>query len=357
MAQWDDLRETNVHRIYASFGGDVSRIRTPDAINMISHFRVVVVGLLVMTISAKAASAQSFDLVGTRALGMGGAFVAVADDASATWWNPAGLPNSLIVDGIAEGSTGRLRNSGDPPISDRTGSEWTSGGVAFALPVLAASYFRTRESRLEPAIAGALQGRENDGTARVGRSLLLHQFGLSLAHSLGDAVVVGATVRVIRGTLSTLNPAEGDPDAVFGALGDIDGASKTEADVDVGVLVRASRLRVGLATRNLTTPSFRASDGATWALERQARLGMAIMSMPAAPDARIGWWRSIPICGAKTRRSANGATSPPAASAGSRRGASACAAASAPARRAMPGRRCPAAQAWRSLLGSGSRPA
>jgi hypothetical protein len=89
---------------------------------------------------------------------------------------------------------------------------------------------------------------------------------------------VGATVRVIRGTLSTLNPAEGDPDAVFDALGDIDGPSETEADVDVGVLVRASRLRLGLATRNLTTPSFRASDGATWALERQARLGMAIVS-------------------------------------------------------------------------------
>jgi len=29
--------------------------------------------------------------VGARALGMGGAFVAVADDASACYWNPAGL--------------------------------------------------------------------------------------------------------------------------------------------------------------------------------------------------------------------------------------------------------------------------
>ena len=29
--------------------------------------------------------------VGARALGMGGAFVAVADDATATYWNPAGL--------------------------------------------------------------------------------------------------------------------------------------------------------------------------------------------------------------------------------------------------------------------------
>ena len=32
--------------------------------------------------------------VGARALGMGGAFVAVADDATATYWNPAGPDQS-----------------------------------------------------------------------------------------------------------------------------------------------------------------------------------------------------------------------------------------------------------------------
>ncbi|MCK5738648.1 UPF0164 family protein, partial [bacterium] len=30
--------------------------------------------------------------VGARALGMGGAFVGIADDASALYWNPGGLP-------------------------------------------------------------------------------------------------------------------------------------------------------------------------------------------------------------------------------------------------------------------------
>ena len=38
------------------------------------------------------AAAQTAEVVGTRALGMGGAFVAVADDPSAVYWNPAGLP-------------------------------------------------------------------------------------------------------------------------------------------------------------------------------------------------------------------------------------------------------------------------
>ena len=118
---------------------------------------------------------------------------------------------------------GGSRKSDDRPISEQTGSELTSGGVAFAFPVVGVGYFRTRESRLEPATAGGRSGRENEGTARVGRSLLLHQFGLSLAHSLGDAVVLGATVRVMRGELSTLNPAGGPPDEVFDALGEIDG--------------------------------------------------------------------------------------------------------------------------------------
>jgi len=236
--------------------------------------------LLLTLLRTSPATCQTFDVVGTRALGMGGAFVAVADDASATWWNPAGLPNSLIIDGIAEGGAGRLTKSDDGPISDQTGSEWTSGGVAFAFPIVGASYFRTRQSRLELATASTEPDRENEGTARVGRSLLIHQFGLSLAHSLGDAVVLGATVRVMRGELSTLDPATGNADHVFDGLGDVDGPWGTEADVDLGVLVRASRFRVGLATKNLTTPSFRGVNGDRWELERQARIGVAIVADP-----------------------------------------------------------------------------
>ena len=34
---------------------------------------------------------EAFECIGTRAQGMGGAFVGVADDASAVYWNPAGL--------------------------------------------------------------------------------------------------------------------------------------------------------------------------------------------------------------------------------------------------------------------------
>ena len=38
--------------------------------------------------SALPCRAQIYETVGTRAQGMAGAFVAVADDATAVWWNP-----------------------------------------------------------------------------------------------------------------------------------------------------------------------------------------------------------------------------------------------------------------------------
>jgi hypothetical protein len=44
------------------------------------------------------AAAQTIETVGERALGMGGAFVAVADDSSGTWWNPAALATGPFVD-------------------------------------------------------------------------------------------------------------------------------------------------------------------------------------------------------------------------------------------------------------------
>ena len=54
---------------------------------------ILVIALILSLTSGLIANGLSLNSMGTRALGMGGAFVGLADDASAIYWNPAGLSN------------------------------------------------------------------------------------------------------------------------------------------------------------------------------------------------------------------------------------------------------------------------
>ena len=63
-----------------------AKLTTMNRISRLFGAIGTVIGLL-----AEPAAAQSFGDVGTRAAGMGGAFVGVADDASAIYWNPGAL--------------------------------------------------------------------------------------------------------------------------------------------------------------------------------------------------------------------------------------------------------------------------
>src|SRR4051812_15055865 len=83
-------------------------------------------------------TAQSSELIGIRAQGMAGAFTAVADDSSATWWNPAGLAGGAYFNGIIEYS--RPRVLPDDPIQ----------GLSIAFPALGVSYYRLPLSQIRP---------------------------------------------------------------------------------------------------------------------------------------------------------------------------------------------------------------
>src|SRR4051812_17369180 len=78
--------------------------------------------------------AQSFESVGIRAQGLGGAFVAVADDATAVWWNPAGLATGPYFNSVLEYDVQTDLPGGAP--------HRTARGIALATPVLGFSYYR-----------------------------------------------------------------------------------------------------------------------------------------------------------------------------------------------------------------------
>ena len=90
----------------------------------------LVCSILLTLALARPLAAQSFEAVGTRAQGMAGAFVAVADDATATWWNPAGLAGGPYVNSIVE--YGQMREPADPVAGGPCRAEWHNrfrGGI------------------------------------------------------------------------------------------------------------------------------------------------------------------------------------------------------------------------------------
>jgi hypothetical protein len=179
------------------------------------------------------ASAQIFESIGIRAQGMSGAFVAVSDDATTTWWNPAGLAAGGYFNSVIE--------------FDRVDHPAGTRARAFALnvPSLGLSYYRLALNGMRPLNpTGSLSAsREDQG--------VLTQFGATVGQSVGAHLIVGSTLKLVH------------------ALGD------TRGDLDTGAQASLGRLRLGLAVKNLWAPEF--SDGNMgFELPRQVRAGASI---------------------------------------------------------------------------------
>src|SRR5579859_5706922 len=111
--------------------------------------------LLILIAGCPFARAQGSPPVGLRAAGMAGAFTAVADDATAPVWNPAGLASGSYFSVAADGSH-----------LDRQSAIF----VGMATPPLGLTYWRTA----------------TDGLASGRNTFVAHDFGVSLAQSIGD---------------------------------------------------------------------------------------------------------------------------------------------------------------------------
>ena len=237
---------------------------------------------LCVVLSPAVAGAQMYETVGTRAQGMAGAFVAVADDATATWWNPAGIASGALLALSIEHSALQA------PAGEVTiGPGWESGvnGFALTVPSLGLSYYRLRISEIAPLLGPTAPGgavREEEAAVSL-RSLSLSQFGASFGQSLGEHLVLASTLRLLIGgravgaTFVTPAGATGTTvDSAFDQAANLDIDRDYRLDLDLGVMVKAGGMRVGGSVRHLREPEF--GEGATaFLLERQARVGAAWM--------------------------------------------------------------------------------
>lgn len=169
--------------------------------------------------------AEAQSSVGVRANGMGGAFVGVADDGTAVYWNPAGLATGALASVNLEFGEFKPDGSGDRV-------DLNHALVAISLPPLGLAYYRRGvfgERPLGTAVTAA-QGREEVRSSV--HAFTTSTFAISLLQSLTDYVVVSATPKLMWG-----------------------GESFT-ADVDASAMLAINNFRLGVTGRNLTTPAF-----------------------------------------------------------------------------------------------------
>jgi hypothetical protein len=227
--------------------------------------RSLTLALACLTTVPGFARAQSFEALGSRPAGMAGAFVAVADDASAVYWNPAGLAMGAYFSALLDYSTGEAEPSDVARAGSRSGSL-----VAIAAPMVGLSYYRLRATTVSEPL--------DDGAAAPDvrlQTLITHHAGATLVQSLTDRIAVGATLKLVRGIPATAVVPAGDLEGLLDDASDLVGSASNAFDADIGVIAALGTLRAGLTVRNVTEPEFDGANG-TVRLDRQIRAGLAL---------------------------------------------------------------------------------
>ena len=193
---------------------------------------------------AVATQTEAQSSLGVRANGMGGAFVGVADDASAVYWNPAGLATGALA-------SVNLELGGLKPGGVLDGDELRHALVGIALPPLGLAYYRQGVFGESAAGTAETVAQDREEVRSSVHAFSTSTVAVSLLQSLGEYVVVSATPKLVWG---------GD---------------SFSPDVDASAMMAVTKFRLGLVGRNLASPSFALDDtgGEEVEVASQVRLG------------------------------------------------------------------------------------
>lgn len=227
----------------------------------------LVIGFLLLSVPG---TAQTLESAGSRAPGMGGAFVAVANDSSAAWWNPAGLAAGPFLDLALSWNLVESVPDAAPA--------WRTGLSSFALgtPPAGVSYYRFRLTGIAPIGTTATGQGDRQGTRADAaiRSVPATQLGVTLVHTVIEGIHVGTTLKYVRGKVLDA-VGDGSPGDLLDVGEGLEGGdSGGTFDLDTGVLAVAGAIRVGVVGRNLRHAALGAR-GAQVRLPRQVRAGAA----------------------------------------------------------------------------------
>jgi hypothetical protein len=174
---------------------------------------------------ALAAHAEAQSSLGVRANGMGGAFVGVADDGTAVYWNPAGLATGAFAAVNLEYGEFEPDGPGEP-------AKMSHSVVAISLPPVGMAYYRQGVFGERPLGTAVTGGRDREEVRSSVQAFQTSTFAISLLQSVTEYVVVAATPKFVWG------------------------GESFKVDVDASAMLALSHVRVGVTGRNLTTPSF-----------------------------------------------------------------------------------------------------
>lgn len=210
--------------------------------------------------------------IGPRAIGMGGAFTAIADDASAAYWNPAGLSQISAYEISISSAPVYFQNDINPNVSSYTGFPNNFGfpwveSFQLVIPIakdntLALSYFRPYHPQINYFSGNAVLTAEQEADGSYLLNPTFQESEIILSYAARFAGVnnfsVGISVKRVTNDSSYIEYFPQDDPSINNELSGT-GIGVVGYGVDLGVLYRipitkySEEFRVGLSLQNLVS--------------------------------------------------------------------------------------------------------